>query len=206
LRRIHRHAFRIPFLGELFHEIQHPRRIAELGLAPRLDAATETLGRVNTELFFNRLTLPSLGAGSDAEADVATAIVCFYEPFLETFDPELRKQLGVWYTPPEVVRYQVRRADALLRNELSRPLGFADPDVVVLDPCCGTGAYRQSSLMPIEPSRPAKTIRNFSAAVHRLRLPFWPMATPSQVPNYWTCERPSPNLPAVPFRVKHYTS
>ena len=23
----------------------------------------------------------------------------FYEPFLEEFDPALRKQLGVWYTP-----------------------------------------------------------------------------------------------------------
>ena len=33
----------------------------------------------------------------------------FYEPFLESFDPDLRKQLGVWYTPPEVVRYMVAR-------------------------------------------------------------------------------------------------
>ena len=31
----------------------------------------------------------------------------FYEPFLQAFDPELRKQLGVWYTPAEVVRYMV---------------------------------------------------------------------------------------------------
>lgn len=132
---------RIPFLGELFHEIQHPRRIAELGLAPFLNIAAETLGRVNRDAFFRRLTLPSLGAAGGAERSVATAIVYFYEPFLETFDPNLRKELGVWYTPPEVVRYQVRKVDALLREELGCQLGFADEQVVVLDPACGTGAY-----------------------------------------------------------------
>ena len=35
------------------------------------------------------------------------AVPYFYEPFLEAFDPELRKQLGVWYTPVEVVHYMV---------------------------------------------------------------------------------------------------
>jgi Type ISP C-terminal specificity domain/N-6 DNA Methylase len=132
---------RIPFLGELFHEIQHPRRIAELGLVSHLDIATETLSRVHSETFFERLTLPSLGVAQVVNHSVATAIVYFYEPFLETFDPELRKQLGVWYTPPEIVRYQVRKVDALLRNELGCALGFADENVVVLDPACGTGAY-----------------------------------------------------------------
>jgi hypothetical protein len=132
---------KIPFLGELFYEIQHPRRIAELGLVPYLDIATETLGRVHHETFFQRLTLPSLGAAEGAEKSVTTAIVYFYEPFLETFDPELRKQLGVWYTPPEVVRYQVHKVDALLREQLGCTLGFADENVVVLDPACGTGAY-----------------------------------------------------------------
>jgi hypothetical protein len=132
---------RIPFLGELFHEIQHPRRITELGLSPFLDTAAGTLGRVNREAFFRKLTLPSLGAADGAERSVATAIVYFYEPFLETFDPNLRKELGVWYTPPEIVRYQVRKVDALLREELGCPLGFADEEVEVLDPACGTGAY-----------------------------------------------------------------
>ena len=38
------------------------------------------------------------------------------------------------YTPPEVVRYQVRRVHHLLKTELGRPRGLADPEVVVLDP------------------------------------------------------------------------
>jgi predicted helicase len=69
------------------------------------------------------------------------AITYFYEPFLEAFDPQLREDLGVWYTPPEIVRYQVRRVHHLLKADLGLARGLADPDVIVLDPCCGTGAY-----------------------------------------------------------------
>lgn len=76
----------------------------------------------------------------DGETTIA-AITYFYEPFLEAFDPQLRDDLGVWYTPPEIVRYQVQRVHYLLKTELGRTRGLADPEVVVLDPCCGTGAY-----------------------------------------------------------------
>ncbi|MCC6407684.1 MAG: N-6 DNA methylase [Planctomycetes bacterium] len=134
---------RIPFLGSLFHEFQHPKRIHELRLAVHLARATEALERVDQDAFFARFQLPSLRqpAGNRASAHTSTAITYFYEPFLEAFDPNLRKELGVWYTPPEIVRYQVRRVDQLLRQELGCLRGFADDSVVVLDPCCGTGAY-----------------------------------------------------------------
>lgn len=35
----------------------------------------------------------------------------------------------------------VERVDTVLREELNRPDGLADPNVYVLDPACGTGAY-----------------------------------------------------------------
>ena len=38
-------------------------------------------------------------------------------PVLEAFDPELRKDLGVWYTPTEIVDYMVERVDRVLREE-----------------------------------------------------------------------------------------
>ena len=47
----------------------------------------------------------------------------------------------MWYTPPEIVKYMVARVDATLRNDLGIANGLADERVVVLDPCCGTGAY-----------------------------------------------------------------
>jgi hypothetical protein len=134
---------RIPFLGELFHEFRHPTRIRELRLAKHLDLATEVLGRVVTGAFFARFRPPTVSAraeGTEHET-ASSAILYFYEPFLEAFDPELRQQLGVWYTPVDIVRYQARRIDHLLRTELGCDRGFADERVVVLDPCCGTGAY-----------------------------------------------------------------
>lgn len=132
----------IPFLAELYYEFQHPRRIQELGLRSHLDLATETLHRVDTGAFFRHFQLPSVrNQESDGHGEATAAIIYFYEPFLEAFDPELRKNLGVWYTPREVVRYQVRAIDNLLRNELGCDRGFADENVIVLDPCCGTGAY-----------------------------------------------------------------
>jgi len=65
----------------------------------------------------------------------------FYEEFLAVYDPKLRKDAGAYYTPVEVVRAQVRLIDDLLTNRLGKPLGFADPGVVTLDPAAGTGTY-----------------------------------------------------------------
>ena len=65
----------------------------------------------------------------------------FYEDFLAAYDPKLRKDAGVYYTPVEVVHAQVRLIDHLLVHRLGKPLGFADPSVVTLDPAVGTGTY-----------------------------------------------------------------
>ena len=65
----------------------------------------------------------------------------FYEDFLADYDPKLRKDTGAYYTPVEVVRCQVRLIDDLLVHHLNKPLGFADPGVVTLDPAVGTGTY-----------------------------------------------------------------
>jgi hypothetical protein len=65
----------------------------------------------------------------------------FYEDFLAAYDPKLRKDAGAYYTPVEVVRAQVRLIDDLLTNRLGKTLGFADKDVITLDPAAGTGTY-----------------------------------------------------------------
>jgi hypothetical protein len=126
----------IPFLDALLHDIRHPARMKHLGLEAHFARAIKTLNRIDRPLFRSRMSFPTI----DGQTTIA-AITYFYEPFLEAFDPQLREELGVWYTPPEIVRYQVQRVHYLLKAELGRPRGLADPDVVVLDPCCGTGAY-----------------------------------------------------------------
>ena len=119
---------RAPVLRALFQQISDPGRLQPLGLVEVLEWTATALNRVDRDAFFARF--------SEGEA-----VPYFYEPFLQAFDPDLRKQLGVWYTPAEVVRYMVARVDKALKDDLSIADGLAGENVYVLDPCCGTGAY-----------------------------------------------------------------
>ena len=119
---------RAPVLRALFQQLSDPGRLQPLGLVEVLDWTSAALDRVERGTFFDRF--------SEGEA-----VPYFYEPFLEAFDPALRKQLGVWYTPVEVVRYMVARVDRALKDDLGIADGLAAENVYVLDPCCGTGAY-----------------------------------------------------------------
>ena len=119
---------RAPLLRALFQQLSDPGRLQPLGLVEVLDWTAAALNRVDREAFFTRF-------------DEGEAVPYFYEPFLQAFDPELRRQLGVWYTPAEVVRYMVARVDRALKDDLDIADGLAAENVYVLDPCCGTGAY-----------------------------------------------------------------
>jgi hypothetical protein len=118
----------LPLIGDLYEEIARPKRLADLHLREPLEWATTSINRVAEEEFFSRFQTDH-------------AITLFYEPFLQAFDPDLRKELGVWYTPPEIVEYMVGRIDRLLRTELGIADGLADESVFVLDPAAGTGSY-----------------------------------------------------------------
>ena len=65
----------------------------------------------------------------------------FYEDFLSVYDPEERKQAGVYYTPTAIVQAMVRIVDHLLVERFGIRLGFADKQVVTLDPATGTGTF-----------------------------------------------------------------
>ena len=117
--------------------------------------------------------LSQLLANSDMEAVLSDfgrrgarqdPIMHFYETFLAAYDPKLREQRGVYYTPEPVISYIVRSVDHLLRERLDCPEGLADYQtadyetledidgeqkpvtrqdhrVLVLDPACGTGSF-----------------------------------------------------------------
>ena len=152
---------RAPVLAALFSQLAQPGRLQPLGLVEVLDWTSSALNRVDRTAFFARFN----------EGD---AVPYFYEPFLEAFDPELRKQLGVWYTPTEVVRYMVARVDKALKDDLDIPDGLAADNVYVLDPCCGTGAYLAEVLRRIAENLQGKGMgalagaRVKQAAMHRV--------------------------------------
>lgn len=87
-------------------------------------------------------------------------IIHFYEDFLCSYDPALRKARGVWYTPQPVVNFIVRAVDDILKTEFGLPQGLADTSktkikvdvqgkkveqevhkVQILDPATGTGTF-----------------------------------------------------------------
>ena len=127
---------RAPIMQALFQQVTSPGQLQSLDLVEVLDWTAAALDRVDRDAFFDRF-------------NEGEAVPYFYEPFLEAFDPALRKQLGVWYTPSEVVRYMVARVDRALKDDLGIEDGLAAENVYVLDPCCGTGAYLAETLKRI---------------------------------------------------------
>lgn len=129
---------------------------------------------------------PDSGGGLGA----ATDWLYFYEDFLAAYDPELRREAGVYYTPPSVVRAQVRMTEDVLRDRLGKNRGFLDSDVITLDPALGTGTYllgvidrslktvkseQGEGAVPPQASQLAENLRGFEImvgpyAVSQLRL------------------------------------
>ena len=120
---------RAPVMQALFQQLSQPDRLQNRSVLSKcwIGHLQRSTGWIATSFF--------------ARFNEGEAVTYFYEPFLEAFDPDLRKQLGVWYTPTEVVRYMVARVDKALRDDLGIADGLAAENVYVLDPCCGTGAY-----------------------------------------------------------------
>ena len=142
---------RAPVLRALFQQLSDPGKLQPLGLVGVLDWTAAALNRVDRDAFFAKF-----GEGE--------AVPYFYEPFLQAFDPDLRKQLGVWYTPAEVVRYMVARVDKALKDDLGIPDGLAAENVYVLDPCCGTGAYLAEVLRRIAANLESKGLGALTGA------------------------------------------
>lgn len=109
----------------------------------------------------------------------------FYEDFLAEYDPALRKQRGVWYTPEPVVKFIVRAVDDILKTEFGLPMGIASTEkttikeevavgnarkkgttivkvdkevhkVQILDPATGTGTFLAEVVRYIYENRFAK--------------------------------------------------
>src|SRR5690606_34272281 len=136
------------FLKDLFDKLVNSN--FDKNLTWLLDDITSLLARTSVAQVFQ-----------DEKRDPS---IHFYEDFLDAYDPQVRKDQGVYYTPDEVVSYIVRTAHASLQNDFGLPLGLADtttwaafakakklampegvdakaPFVQVLDPALGTGTF-----------------------------------------------------------------
>lgn len=95
--------------------------------------------------------------GFGKSTGLSDPILHFYEDFLNEYDPELKKKLGVFYTPQPVVEFMVRAVDDILRTDFGLPMGLADtsrangqPRVQILDPATGTGTFLAETVRQIK--------------------------------------------------------
>lgn len=104
----------------------------ESGLKAVLDTAKRVLSTVDW---------PKLEKGSRRDA-----WLYFYEDFLATYDSDLRKQTGSYYTPIPVVAAMTRLTDAAIQRLLGLQSGLADDAITLIDPAMGTGAFLLETL------------------------------------------------------------
>ncbi|RYE59315.1 MAG: DNA methyltransferase [Sphingobacteriales bacterium] len=104
-----------PFLRKLFHEVAGP------DLDDRLIWIVDEL--VNIFLATDVAVIMKNFGRSTKQED---PVVHFYETFLASYNPALRKARGVWYTPQPVVNFIVRAVDDILKTEFNLPQGLAD--------------------------------------------------------------------------------
>ena len=67
--------------------------------------------------------------------------IYFYEDFLKAYNPKIRVDAGVYYTPEPVVVSIVNNIHNLLKTDFNLDEGLADNSVKILDFACGTGTF-----------------------------------------------------------------
>lgn len=78
-------------------------------------------------------------SGIDNAEGKQRIIIELYDKFFKTAFPKMVEQLGIVYTPVEVVDFMIQSVDDVLRQEFGR--GLTDEQVHILDPFAGTGTF-----------------------------------------------------------------
>lgn len=149
-----RRAFAVETLRDTEHDLLATAldllETARGELSMPFELLERAIGVVNAPELLRDPQLALLPGAANASTSDDDPWLYFYEDFLAAYDPKLRKNRGVFYTPVPVVKAQVRFASELLRDRFVKRDGFADSSVVVLDPACGTGAYPLAVIEDVE--------------------------------------------------------
>ncbi|MEE3719819.1 N-6 DNA methylase [Tumidithrix elongata RA019] len=122
-----------PFLRRLFRDVSE-RSPEELG-EELIECIAEVFG------ILRAAKMDAILSDFRQKMNREDIVIRFYEDFLAAYKPQMRERRGVYYTPEPVVSYMVRSVDILLKEKFNKPLGLADPEVMILDPACGTGTF-----------------------------------------------------------------
>lgn len=132
-----------PFLQEVMYTTVGPK------VDPRVSWIVDDIA-----LLLERADMAKILHNFGSRTEQQDPIIHFYEDFLAAYDPELREQRGVYYTPRPVVTYIVRCVDQILQQHFDLPDGLAtqiddDNEVVILDPAAGTGTFLREAILLI---------------------------------------------------------
>jgi predicted helicase len=97
-----------------------------------IDKDTETLDR-----FYD--SVRKRASGIDNAEGKQRIIIELYDKFFKTAFPKMVEQLGIVYTPVEVVDFIIHSVNDVLKKEFDRSI--SDENVHVLDPFTGTGTF-----------------------------------------------------------------
>lgn len=112
-----------------------------LGPLEPLEAFFERPGSSGLEAALEGLRSVAVRLGGEAEPPES-----LYEEFLAELDPETRTRHSVYLTPAPLVRMLVGSVHELLADHLGIAGGLASPEVGLLDPAAGTGAFLLEAL------------------------------------------------------------
>ena len=111
-----------PFLRKLFSHV------AGVDIDDRIKLTVDNLADV-----FRATDVSAILQNFGKTTQTQDPIIHFYETFLKKYDPELRKGVGVYYTPKPVVQFIVRAVDDILKSEFDLPEGIADTSKIEID-------------------------------------------------------------------------
>ena len=145
--------------GKTVPEIAQSLQAQHTLLGRSLDLLTEHIGESSVGLAIETI----VRALSAADWELISAgrqdvYLHLYENFLSSYDPDLRKKSGSYYTPTEVVDAMTRLTDEALKNYLGVEQGLVSDNIAVIDPAMGTGTYPLSVLRHV-----AKDAERFGA-------------------------------------------
>ncbi|PHK03688.1 DNA methyltransferase, partial [Nostoc linckia z13] len=130
-----------PFLRKLFQDI------AGYDLDDRLVWIVDELVRI-----FLATDVAAIMKNFGRSTKQEDPVVHFYETFLASYSPALRKARGVWYTPQPVVNFIVRAVDDILKTEFGLKDGLADTSKIKIKKKAVTKATadKRSKLKEVE--------------------------------------------------------
>lgn len=112
-----------PFLQHFFDHIVGPK--FDIRLAYIVDELCEIFSIADIQEIIRR-HFNLFGEVTDKDP-----IIHFYEDFLKEYDPQLRKEMGAYYTPIPVVNFIIRAVDEVLIKEFKLNGGLANTDKIV---------------------------------------------------------------------------